>query len=540
MGYFLYARKSEEDEGRQIQSLGDQLKIGKRLAEASGVFIVDVFEEARSAKRPGRPIFNEMIRRIHVGEADGIIAWHPDRLSRNAVDAGVLIDLLDQGKLRDLKFDSYKFENTPEGKWMLNIVLGQSKYYVDKLSKDVKRGIQSKLENGHFPHRAPVGYLNDANDRNVQADPERFDEVKRAFQLVLTGAYSVPEALEVLNTQWGFRTRKTARSGGKPLSRSAFYSMLINPFYTGMMEHDGQLYQGKHPPMLTQHEFESIQQKLRRPNTLQRQKQEFDFTGLMRCGLCGCRITAERKVKHYKGTGRTCTYVYYHCTGGKGGCIKQSVTQAEVESQVKELLGSVTIHPKIAEWCLSPARRWHEQEAGFSNSSLDDLLKALAAAERKKSNLFNERFTNPDVLSADEFKEQKELMQTEINALKKQIKKTQEKLQQVHQTVENVYDFAVNAQHGFELGNTKLRKEIAARLGVNYYLTLGKIEIVPHPLLVPILTIEPAEKGYQSHDNDPDDTHRLVWSATTDEILTLAATLDVAFPKLDWALGASS
>ncbi len=74
--------------------------------------------------------------------------------------------------------------------------------------------------------------------------------------MVLTGAYSVPEALEVLNTQWGFRTRKTARGGGKPLSRSAFYSMLINPFYTGMMEHDGQLYEGKHPPMLTQREFE--------------------------------------------------------------------------------------------------------------------------------------------------------------------------------------------------------------------------------------------------------------------------------------------
>ncbi len=181
MGYFLYTRKSEEDEGRQIQSLGDQLKIGKRLAEDTGVFIVDIFEEARSAKRPGRPIFNEMIRRVEAGEADGIIAWHPDRLSRNAVDAGVLIDLLDRGKLRDLKFDSYKFENTPEGKWMLNIVLGQSKYYVDKLSKDVKRGIQSKLENGHFPHRAPVGYLNDANDRNVQADPERFMKSNERF-----------------------------------------------------------------------------------------------------------------------------------------------------------------------------------------------------------------------------------------------------------------------------------------------------------------------------------------------------------------------
>jgi DNA invertase Pin-like site-specific DNA recombinase len=534
MGYFLYTRKSEEDEGRQIQSIGDQLKIGKQLAEDTGLYISDIFEEARSAKRPGRPIFNAMIARVEAGEADGIIAWHPDRLSRNAIDAGVIIDLIDRGKLRDLKFQSYRFENTPEGKWMLNIVLGQSKYYVDKLSKDVTRGIQSKLEKGHFPHLAPVGYINEQTERTIQPDPERFELIKRAFHLVLTGAYSVPEALEVLNHQWGFRTRKTARTGGTPLSRSAFYSMLINPFYTGMMEHSGQLYEGKHPPMLSQQEFQTIQHKLRRVNSVQRQKQEFDFTGLIRCGLCGCRITAERKTKHYKGTGRTRTYVYYHCTGGKGGCIKQSMTQEQIETQVTDLLSRMTLRPKIAQWCLSPARRWHKQESGLSHDSLDNLFKALAAAERRKSNLFNERFTNPDSLTVEEFKEQKEQMQTEINALKKEIKRTEEKLQQVHQTVENVFDFAVNAKFNFENGNTKLRKEIAARLGINYYLTLGKLEIVPHPLLAPILTIEPEEKSSESNKNDDDYTPRPLWSATTNEILTLAMSLDISFPKIDW------
>lgn len=157
MAYFLYVRKSEEDDGRQVQSIGDQLKIGRELAESAGVEISEIFQEARSAKRPGRPVFNEMIARIEAGEAEGIIAWHPDRLSRNAVDAGLIIDMLDRGVLRDLKFQSYKFENTPEGKWMLSIVLGQSKYYVDKMSVEVRRGIRSKLEQGHYPQVAPPG-----------------------------------------------------------------------------------------------------------------------------------------------------------------------------------------------------------------------------------------------------------------------------------------------------------------------------------------------------------------------------------------------
>lgn len=92
MAYFLYTRKSQEDEARQIQSIGDQLKLARELADAAGITISQIFQEAYLAKRPGRPVFHEMIARIEAGEADGIIARHPDRLARNAVDAGLLID----------------------------------------------------------------------------------------------------------------------------------------------------------------------------------------------------------------------------------------------------------------------------------------------------------------------------------------------------------------------------------------------------------------------------------------------------------------
>src|SRR5258707_1150313 len=139
MRYFLYTRKSTDEEDRQVRSLDDQAADLAEVIAKRQLRVVDKLEESRSAKTKGRPIFNEMLRRIEAGEADGIIAWHPDRLSRNAFDGGHIIDLIDQGKIRNLKFCTFWFEPTAQGKLMLNLAFGQSKYYSDSLSVNMRQ-----------------------------------------------------------------------------------------------------------------------------------------------------------------------------------------------------------------------------------------------------------------------------------------------------------------------------------------------------------------------------------------------------------------
>src|SRR3989344_1806779 len=120
MKYVIYARKSTEDEDRQI------LSIQAQLAELSSY----------SAKEPGRMKFAEMLSFIESGKADGIISWHPDRLARNSVDGGRIIHMVDRGLIRSLKFPTFWCEPTPQGLFMLQIAFGQSKYFVDNLREN--------------------------------------------------------------------------------------------------------------------------------------------------------------------------------------------------------------------------------------------------------------------------------------------------------------------------------------------------------------------------------------------------------------------
>ena len=145
--FFLYARKSTDVEDKQVRSIEDQIAELRAFAKQNNLNIFEEFIEKQSAKIPGRPIFNEMIKRIEKGEANGILAWHPDRLARNSIDGGRLIFLLDTEKLTGLKFPTFWFEPTPQGKFMLSIAFGQSKYYVDSLSENTKRGLRQKVAN---------------------------------------------------------------------------------------------------------------------------------------------------------------------------------------------------------------------------------------------------------------------------------------------------------------------------------------------------------------------------------------------------------
>ena len=146
--YILYARKSTEDQKRQVQSIDDQVKILTELANRLDLEIIDTITESKSAKEPdNRPGFSKMMDRIKKGEAKGILCWKIDRLTRNPVDEGTIKWLLQKGIIQSIQ--TYEKEYLPEDNVILvGVESGMANQYILDLSKNVKRGSKSKAEKG--------------------------------------------------------------------------------------------------------------------------------------------------------------------------------------------------------------------------------------------------------------------------------------------------------------------------------------------------------------------------------------------------------
>jgi len=185
--YILYCRKSSESEDRQVLSIESQINELKRLAERLNLQVVVVLSESKSAKQPGRPIFDEVIKSIYQGKADGIICWKLDRLARNPIDGGRIIWMLQQGIIKHIQ--TFDREYYPEDNvLMMNMEFGMANQFVLDLSKNVKRGLKAKAEKGWLPSAPPLGYLNDRTitrgRSEIIKDPERFNIVKKMWNLM--------------------------------------------------------------------------------------------------------------------------------------------------------------------------------------------------------------------------------------------------------------------------------------------------------------------------------------------------------------------
>ena len=375
--YFLYARKSTEDDDKQVMSIEAQLFELREFARKENLQILEEFTESKSAKTPGRIKFNEMMSKIENLDGVGILAWHPDRLARNSIDGGRVIYAVDTLKIVSLRFPTFWFEPTPQGLFMLQVAFGQSKYYSDNLKQNVERGIRQKLRRGEWLASAPRGYINNPKTRNIEPDPVVARIIVQAYKEYATGKHNFATLSKFL-TDLGMVSKH-----GTPLYKSAVSNLLSNKAYMGLVKHKNEFYPGSFVPIISHDLFEAVQKRLKERARPRKTKvgHNFPFTGLFRCGECDSMISAQWA------KGRGGIYRYYRCTKKSGKCKQGYLQEKLLVFQIKERLQQIALPDEWTDWMLKQTDTWEKEEKFSSGSNVGQIKEREREIQQKLDNL---------------------------------------------------------------------------------------------------------------------------------------------------------
>ena len=463
--YFIYCRKSSEDEERQVLSIEAQLTELREFAKQQNLFVVKEYYESKTAKEPGRGVFNEMLGEIEKGTAQGILAWNPDRLARNSVDGGRVIYLVDTGKITTLKFPTFWFEPTPQGKFMLSVAFGQAKYYTDNLRENILRGIRQKIRRGELSAKAPLGYFNEPRLRTIEPDRKTFSKVKECLGAFATGQFTLTGIQRKM-----FSVGLVGKTG-KPFALASISHILDNPFYYGHFRYRNEVHAGTHKPIISKKLFDKIQEALV-ANGKPRKKRgpkNFQFLGFATCGECGYAITAERKIKR-----SSRVYHYYHCTF-KSRTQKCSQTrflrEEELKRQVQAMCQKVSLPDEWRDKYL--ARLESEQMESRQSSGLfvQNLKNDISAVSARLSRL-TDAYLN-EALELGDYLERKNVLTAEKKSLEEKLSDFERKGNHWLELMRNWILEANQAENLIKSENLSGMKDFLVDIGSNRRLSAG-------------------------------------------------------------------
>ena len=298
--YVLYARKSTDDPQRQVRTVDDQIDECKIMARRLGLNVVAIITEKRSAKKPGnRPEFTKILKAIIAKKYDGILAWNPDRLARNMKEGGEIIDMVDEGHIKDMKFVTHHFSSDANGKMLLGMAFVLSKQYSDKLSQDVTRTVRRNLVEGISAGTPKHGYIRDEEGR-YRPDGKNFELVQQAWVMKKEGKSLVAIA-KYMNDNGYARVykEKAEKAGQKVLMTINILSNRVfpDPFYYGLLIQKGKPVDLRNvpnynfTPATDEQTYNYVQSLMGRRVVTERKRKVFKpLVGMVVCGYCNKKM----------------------------------------------------------------------------------------------------------------------------------------------------------------------------------------------------------------------------------------------------------
>ena len=481
--YLVYLRKSTDEKTKQLLSIESQEEELLKVARREGLILIGKpLVEKQTAKKPGRPVFNQMMAMIDRGEANGILVWKTDRLSRNSTDADAIITRLKSGKLQHIR--AYDKSYQPgDNIVMLYLEFAMADQYSRDLGVNVKRGMRTKMEQGWCPGHVPVGYLNlrsaDGTKSTVVKDPERFSIIKKCWQRLLERRYSIQQVYEMAIADGLTNTR-----GGK-YCRSQFYRIFLNPFYYGYfyyrIERDQRLYRGNHMPMVTKEEFDKVQAMIRNDQQPRKHTKDFLYRGMFKCSRCGSLFSGYRKTKRQK-NGNVHSWNYYNCAKGRDRhCKEPQLTEQTITDEVVKQLSALEIPPQFHKWAMDRLRAETERESKYTAQLKESRQRAINLCEAKTRKLLDLLLAG--AIEQGVYDAKNTELRKEKDRLQSLLEGTDRRVEDFIGEAEKVFTFAELAKGRFLAGDMDEKRYVTHMLSSNLLVKGQK----PLFTLVPVL-----------------------------------------------------
>ncbi len=375
----IYARVSSKEQEKEGYSIPAQMKLLREHATKNDLQVVQEFADAETAKKAGREQFGLMLEFLKKSKVNVILVEKTDRLYRNFSDYVTLdtfgdleIHLVKEGEV--LTKDSKSHQ-----KFIHGIKVLMAKNYIDNLSEETKKGLYEKAESGFYPGPAPIGYLNvrDENDKRIIVpDEKNAPLVVKVFELYDSGNHSLDTLV-----RWAKDHDLRSCYSKKIISRSMIALTLKNPFYYGHFSYTGKLYRGVHQPLIDKRLWERIQTRLTKGTPKAITKKEFQFSGLLTCGDCGCAIVGEIK------KGR---FVYYHCSRNKKECSERAVyvREEKLAEQFEETIKSIRVPEESIEQIVSILKESYHDKNQYRDQEITRLRAKIDQLTARKDQAY--------------------------------------------------------------------------------------------------------------------------------------------------------
>lgn len=275
--YVRVSTDAQAEEGYSVEAQKEQLAaycISKGIKNYE--FYID---GGWSGSSINRPEIQRLIRDAKAHKLSHCIVYKLDRLSRSQKDTLYLIeDVFIPNDVSFVSLNETIDTASPTGKMMIGILSAFAQLERENIRLRTRMGMKERVKDGYWMGggRTPFGYDYDRN-QGILVPNKDADKVKKIYNMYIEGK-SQQAIADILDLKYD-------RLVTQILKRKSNY---------GVIEYNGEEYQGKHEPIITKEIYDKAMQCMKERSERRVPTSKHLLTGLLVCGHCGAKIRYQK------------------------------------------------------------------------------------------------------------------------------------------------------------------------------------------------------------------------------------------------------